>query len=71
MSFMERNDLGGGDTGIDLVAQTFDADYWAIQCKCYQQDSLIDKRALTVSFLHQVGDLKTTNLKTVSFSHRL
>ncbi|MBX2968309.1 MAG: hypothetical protein KF803_02975 [Cyclobacteriaceae bacterium] len=23
-------------TGIELVAETFDGDYWAIQCKCYQ-----------------------------------
>ena len=43
--FHGKNDLGGGDTGIDLVAQTFDGDYWAIQCKCFQESSLIDKPA--------------------------
>ena len=29
-----RNDLGEKDTGIDLVARTDEANYWAIQCKC-------------------------------------
>lgn len=31
--FLGRKDLGGNDTGIDLLTQTFDCDYWAIQCK--------------------------------------
>jgi predicted helicase len=31
--FPNRNDLGGGDTGIDLVTLTYDGDYWAVQ-KC-------------------------------------
>jgi predicted helicase len=35
--FPGRNDLGGSDTGIDLVAVTHDNDYWAIQCKCFQE----------------------------------
>lgn len=33
--FHGKDDLGGGDTGIDLVAITVEGDYWAIQCKCY------------------------------------
>lgn len=32
--FPGRLDLGAFDTGIDLVAQTNEGDYWAIQCKC-------------------------------------
>jgi predicted helicase len=39
--FTGRVDLGGSDTGIDLVALTHEGDYWAIQCKCYQDDSII------------------------------
>ena len=35
--FPGRNDLGGSDTGIDLVALTREGDYWAIQCKCYAE----------------------------------
>jgi predicted helicase len=42
--FPAENDLGGGDTGIDLVALTNDGDYWAIQCKCYQEGTLIDTK---------------------------
>src|SRR5690554_7802900 len=48
--FPGKLDLGGGDTGIDLVALTHEGDYWAVQCKCFQEDSLIDKPAVD-SFL--------------------
>lgn len=34
-NFPQRDELGGVDTGIDLVAKTKSGDYWAIQCKCY------------------------------------
>ena len=48
--FPGRKDFGGKDTGIDLVGLTFEDDYWAIQCKCYQESSTIDKNAVD-SFL--------------------
>ena len=48
--FPGKLDLGGGDTGIDLVALTNEGDYWAIQCKCYQEGATIDKPAVD-SFL--------------------
>ena len=48
--FPGKNDLGGGDTGIDLVALTYDGDYWAIQCKCFHEGAVIDKPAVD-SFL--------------------
>ncbi len=32
-----------GDVGIDLVARTELGEYWAIQCKCYKEDSTISK----------------------------
>ena len=41
--FPSRNDFGGKDTGIDLVARTLQGEYWAIQCKCYQEDATIGK----------------------------
>ena len=44
--FPNRNELGGNDTGIDLVALTIRGDFWAIQCKCYQEQSVIDKPAV-------------------------
>ena len=48
--FPARKDFGGKDLGIDLVACTELGDYWAIQCKCYADNAVIDKGALN-SFL--------------------
>ena len=48
--FPGRKDLGGTDTGIDLVALTCEGDYWAIQCKCFDSAATIDKQAVD-SFL--------------------
>lgn len=44
--FPFRNELGGNDTGIDIVGVTYDNKYWAIQCKCYAENTLIDKKAV-------------------------
>jgi predicted helicase len=43
--FPSRADFSAGDKdlGIDLVAYTTNGEYWAIQCKCYQEDVSIDK----------------------------
>lgn len=69
--FPAREDLGGSDTGIDLVALTRDGDYWAIQCKCFQQTSVIDKPAVD-SFLSTSGRaFVNEQVKTVTFSQRL
>ncbi len=69
--FPGRQDLGGGDTGIDLVALTNEGDYWAIQCKCYLEDTIIDKPAVD-SFLSTSGrQFKGEDLKTYSFAQRL
>lgn len=48
--FPFKDELGGTDTGIDIVGLTSDGNYWAIQCKCYQETSVIDKKAVD-SFL--------------------
>lgn len=41
--FPFRQSISLHDTGIDLVAQTNDGNYWAIQCKCYRAITKIDK----------------------------
>ena len=41
----------GKDTGIDLVAKTKDGDFWAIQCKCYSEETRIDKPAVNAEVL--------------------
>lgn len=43
MDFFGHSELGGRDTGIDLVARTKDGEYWAIQCKCYAEDHPVTK----------------------------
>ena len=48
--FPARKDFGGKDLGIDLVARTETGDYWAIQCKCYDEDAQISKGSVD-SFL--------------------
>jgi predicted helicase len=69
--FPGRNDLGGGDTGIDLVALTHDNDYWAIQCKCYQEDAIIDKPAVDSFLSTSSREFKDENYKTTKFAQRL
>ncbi|HZF60973.1 MAG TPA: type ISP restriction/modification enzyme [Desulfovibrio sp.] len=48
--FPYKQNIGGKDTGIDLVTQTVEGDFWAIQCKCWDQKSTIDKPSVD-SFL--------------------
>jgi predicted helicase len=52
--FPFRKNLGGSDTGIDLVAKTSYGTYWAIQCKCYQETTTINKAEVD-SFLTTAG----------------
>ncbi len=69
--FPQKANFGGKDTGIDLVALTNDGDYWAIQCKFFDQKSTIDKKSvdsfITTSNRTFVGE----NLQTVGFSQLL
>ncbi len=69
--FPGKNDLGGSDTGIDLVALTYEGDYWAIQCKCYQESSIIDKPAVDSFLSTSSREFKNEQFQTVSFSKRL
>jgi len=69
--FPGKSDLGGSDTGIDLVALTVEGDYWAIQCKCYQENTIIDKPAIDSFLATSSREFKGEDLKTTKFSHRL
>ncbi|MEJ7559859.1 MAG: DEAD/DEAH box helicase family protein [Pedobacter sp.] len=69
--FPGRKDLGGNDTGIDLVALNNEGDYWAIQCKCYQESSIIDKPSVDSFLSTSSRHFKGEDLKTYSFTHRL
>ncbi|MDR0671503.1 MAG: DEAD/DEAH box helicase family protein [Oscillospiraceae bacterium] len=41
--FPARSELGDADTGIDLVAETYTGEFWAVQCKFYDAATTIDK----------------------------
>ena len=41
--FPFRQSISLHDSGIDLVAQTNEGNYWAIQCKCYRANAKIEK----------------------------
>ena len=69
--FPAKNDLGGNDTGIDLVCQTHEGDFWAVQCKCFQEDSYIDKPSVDTFLATSSRKFTDENLQTVSFAHRL
>ena len=68
--FPYNDQFGGKDIGIDIVAKTFAGDYWAVQCKCFAEDSYISKGDLD-SFLSTSSKTFDVDGKIVSFSRRL
>ena len=40
------------DTGVDLVAETHDGEIWAVQCKCYREETRITKKHLDNFLAH-------------------
>lgn len=69
--FPGKDDLGSSDTGIDLVALTYEGDYWAIQCKCFKEDSYIDKPAVDSFLSTSSRQFHNENNEIVGFSQRL
>ena len=69
--FPHRNDFGGKDVGIDLVAQTTDGDYWAIQCKCYAEDTRIDKAGVDSFLATSSKEFFNDRMQTTRFAYRL
>lgn len=69
--FPYKASFGGHDVGIDLVAQTTEGEYWAVQCKCYQEDNRISKEEVD-TFLSTSGrSFKDEAGNQISFKHRL
>ncbi len=69
--FPARKDFGGKDTGIDLVALTHEGDYWAIQCKCSDENSTIDKGAVDSFLSTSSKTFLNDQLQSVGFTERL
>jgi len=73
--FPGKSDLGGGDAGIDIVALTFEGDYWAIFYEFYNNQGklrelaheikAIAKDPILVSKVAQVEDDENYELDTV------
>lgn len=68
--FPYREQFGWLDAGIDLVALTYSGEYWAIQCKCYEEDSYITKPDVD-TFLSLSSKTFDVDGDVVGFSHRL
>jgi len=69
--FPSKNDLGGNDLGIDLVALTHENEYWAIQCKCYQPTSVIEKSSVDSFLSTSSREFRNENQNKTKFSVRL
>lgn len=68
--FPYRDQFSGKDTGIDLVARTDQDEYWAIQCKCYQETTCINKAEVD-TFLSTSGKMFVDDQgKKIQFSER-
>lgn len=69
--FPYRSDFGGKDTGIDIVAKTYKDEYWAIQCKCYQEETRITKPEVDTFLSTSSKIFFDENGAQQRFSHRL
>lgn len=69
--FPYRLSISAHDSGIDLVAQTNDGNYWAIQCKCYRADAKIDKGDVDTFLTTSSRSFKDDEGKQHFFSFRL
>ncbi len=69
--FPYRLSISAHDSGIDIVAQTNDGNYWAIQCKCYLADAKIDKGDVDTFLTTSSRSFKDDEGKQHFFSFRL
>lgn len=68
--FEYRDQFGGKDVGIDLVAKGYDNKYWAIQCKCFDESAYISKGDVD-SFLSTSSKTFEVDGEVVAFGERL
>ena len=59
-----------GDIGIDIVAKTYTNEYWAIQCKFYEEDHTITKDDVD-TFLAASSKMFDIDGKLTKFTYRL
>jgi len=70
--FPARAEFGGADTGIDLVAKTETGEYWAVQCKCYKEDAVINKNDVDSFLATSSRNFEDeSSARKVSFAQRM
>ena len=69
-NFPYKNQFGGKDLGIDIVARTFDGEFYAVQCKFYNENSTIDKTAVD-SFISASDRFFIVDGVKINFSARI
>jgi len=69
--FFGRYELGEHDMGIDLVAQTKEGEFWAVQCKCYAPEHYIDKPAVDTFITTSGRQFTNQENKLTGFVQRL
>ena len=69
--FPYHAEISAKDVGVDLVAETTDGDFWACQCKCYQEKAYISKHQVD-TFLGPSGkEFRGPHGKPTRFAARL
>jgi predicted helicase len=69
--FPFKDQLGGIDTGIDLVASTHADQYWAVQCKCYSASTQMTKASVDSFLATSSRTFEIDNKSKTRFSQRL
>ena len=70
--FPSKKDIGDRDIGIDIVAKTKEGEYWAIQCKCYKESTLITKSDVdTFVTASSMSFRDPITMKTTQFARRI
>jgi len=69
--FPYKSEFSGKDTGIDIVATTYKEEYWAIQCKCYEDKTPITKDDVDTFLATSSKIFLDSNESQHKFMHRL
>ena len=69
--FPFKDQFGNQDNGIDIVCKTYNNEYWAVQCKCYQENDYIDKEGVDSFLSTSSKSFIDENNNNIKFSYRL
>lgn len=69
--FPYSSQFGGKDIGIDLVALTKDGEYWAVQCKFFDESTYINKGDVDSFLATSSREFTDSENNTIRFSQRL